>query len=114
MKRTWASQITLFVLLLAVFFCAANIASACPTCKDAVAANDPEHAGIVKGYFYSILFMMGMPYAIITCFGLYMWRQVKRARLQNAVKDAAAASGVASSPVVGSELADGPRELVQS
>jgi hypothetical protein len=86
MKRNWASRIALFLLLAAVFFCAAGIANACPTCKDAVAANDPEHAGIVKGYFYSILFMMGMPYALITCFGLYMWRQVKLARARDPAK----------------------------
>jgi hypothetical protein len=59
-----------------------STASACPNCKDALAANDPERSGIVKGYFYSILFMMGMPFACVTCFSAYMYRQVVRARAE--------------------------------
>ena len=101
-------------ILWAAFFCAVNIASACPTCKDGVAANDPQHAGVVKGYFYSILFMMGMPYAIITCFGLYMWRQVKRARLQNAAKAEAGSTTELDSSITESETSDRSREVVNS
>jgi hypothetical protein len=59
-------------------------ASACPNCKEALAANDPEQSGIVKGYFYSILFMMGMPFALLGCFSVYMYRQVLRARAERA------------------------------
>jgi hypothetical protein len=49
-----------------------------------MAANDPEHEHMVKGYFYSILFMMGMPYLLLTSFGLYMYWEVKKARARNA------------------------------
>jgi hypothetical protein len=64
----------------------ANIAAACPTCKDGIAANDPQHASLVRGYFYSILLMMGMPFALITCFSLYMYREVQKARARDAAK----------------------------
>jgi hypothetical protein len=66
----------------------ANLASACPTCKDGVDANDPQHAGLVRGYFYSILLMMGMPFALISCFSLYMYREVLKARARDAAKRA--------------------------
>jgi heme/copper-type cytochrome/quinol oxidase subunit 2 len=77
---------TVLLLALAVVLLAANAALACPTCSEAANANDPEHQGMVKGYFYSILFMMGMPYTVFTCFGLYMYREVRKAR---AARDAA-------------------------
>jgi hypothetical protein len=74
------------VAALAVVLLFAATASACPNCKEALAANDPEHSGVVKGYFYSILFMMGMPFAFLGCFSLYMYRQVLRARAERETK----------------------------
>ena len=75
----------LFALIaLAAVLSAPVRASACPTCKDGMAANDPEHEHMVKGYFYSILFMMGMPYLLLTSFGLYMYWEVKKARARDA------------------------------
>ena len=44
---------------------------------------------MVKGYFYSILFMMGMPYLLLMSFGLYMYREVRKARARDAAKAAA-------------------------
>jgi hypothetical protein len=76
-RRIVAIAATMLVLLA---FAAA--AEACPNCKEALAANDPEHNGVVKGFFYSILFMMGTPFAFLGCFSFYMYRQVLRARAQ--------------------------------
>ena len=84
-------RVVLLVALALVLFCAAT-ASACPSCKEALAANDPEQSGIVKGYFYSILFMMGMPFAFLGCFSVYMYRQVLRARAQRASEKPASPS----------------------
>jgi Na+-driven multidrug efflux pump len=75
-------QFVPFLIALALVLVFAATASACPNCKEALAANDPEQSGIVKGYFYSILFMMGMPFAFLGCFSFYMYRQVLRARAQ--------------------------------
>jgi hypothetical protein len=86
MMRGYRFRTAIVLLTLATVLVAANAAFACPTCKDAVAANDPEHEGMVKGYFYSILFMMGMPYLVLSCFGIYMYREVKKARARDAAK----------------------------
>jgi len=90
-------RFTLLLILLAAVLLTAGVAAACPTCKDGVAANDPEHAHMVKGYFYSILFMMGMPYLLLTSFGLYMYREVRKARARDAAK--AAAEAAAKAPI---------------
>jgi hypothetical protein len=71
-------------------FSTVRIASACPTCAEAAAANDPEHEHMVKGYFYSILFMMGVPYVVFTCFAGYMYWEVKKARARKAAEVALA------------------------
>jgi hypothetical protein len=75
----------LFAVLLILVFAAA--ATACPNCKEALAANDPEQSGVVRGYFYSILLMMGTPFAILGCFSCYMYRQVLRARSERDSQD---------------------------
>jgi hypothetical protein len=82
-------QFALLIIAMATVLLAAGVASACPTCKDGMASNDPEHAHMVKGYFYSILFMMGMPYLLLTSFGLYMYREVRKARARDAANAAA-------------------------
>ena len=41
----------------------ASVAAACPTCKEGLAQNDPHGQSIAAGYYYSILFMMSMPFA---------------------------------------------------
>src|SRR5215471_19979174 len=76
-------RITCLIVALAAFFAAPRSSVACPTCKDGMAANDPEHEHMVKGYFYSILFMMGMPYLLLSSFGLYMYLEVRKARASN-------------------------------
>lgn len=58
----------------------ASVASACPNCKEAMAANDPAHNGLVKGYFYSILLMMGTPFTTLGLFSAVMYREVLKAR----------------------------------
>ena len=65
---------------LLVLLAAAAVAQACPGCKDALAANDPDHQNIVRGYFWSILFMMSMPFLILGSFSAYMYYEVRKAR----------------------------------
>lgn len=82
----------LLPLFAAVMFLllAASVAMACPNCKEALAANDPAQSGVMKGYFYSILFMLAVPFTTLGGFGLYMYRQVVRAR---AAREAAQSAG---------------------
>ncbi len=91
MKSTTAnSLIRRFASLLVALACVCGpvrMASACPTCSEAAAANDPEHEHMVKGYFYSILFMMGVPYTVFSGFCAYMYWEVKKARARNAAQN---------------------------
>ena len=64
-----------------VLFLAAD-ASACPTCKEGLSETDPHGQAIAAGYYYSILFMMSMPFIILTTFGSFAYRAVKRAQKQ--------------------------------
>jgi hypothetical protein len=60
----------------------AGIATACPTCTDGLAQNDPHGQSLAAGFFYSILFMMGMPFAILGTFGGLAYLSIRRARAQ--------------------------------
>ena len=50
---------------------------ACPTCKDAM---HQEHSGVATGYYWSILFMMSMPFIIFAGWGIYLYRVLKNAK----------------------------------
>ena len=67
----------LFGILLTVLL--VGMADACPTCKQAVAEGS-NHANVVRGYFWSILFMMSMPFLILTGLGTYFYLQIKQAQ----------------------------------
>ena len=77
----------LFVLILA------SAASACPTCKEGLAQNDPHGQSVAAGYYYSILFMMATPYVVLTTLGACAYRAVKRAQAKQAEETASARSG---------------------
>ena len=93
MQRTgkpWQRFVRPSVLLgmLVVLACIASEAWACPTCKENL-ANDPQGRGLAAGFYYSILFMMSMPFAILGMLGAVAYRSVKRAHVE---RDAAAAA----------------------
>jgi heme/copper-type cytochrome/quinol oxidase subunit 2 len=71
-----------------VLLCQAT-AMACPTCKDSLANGQ---SNLVHGYFWSILFMMSMPFLILAGLGSYFYWEVCRARARAAAAQAAAAS----------------------
>ena len=75
-------------LALAMVLLLGGIAAACPTCKDAIAQNDPQHQAMVRGYFYSILFMMSMPFIVVGTFGGMAYYTVKRARRDSPEREA--------------------------
>ncbi len=64
----------------------------CPTCKDGLQAADSEGANIARGYFYSILLMIAMPFTLAGSFGLYVWREMRRQ--QRAASEDAANTGI--------------------
>jgi hypothetical protein len=60
-----------------VIFVAAQVATACPTCKESLSANDPQ---MMRGYFWSIMFMMAMPFSIFTAMSTYFYLLIRKAR----------------------------------
>ena len=86
MLRSWR---ILPIFAVALLFSASS-ASACPNCKEAVAAQDtstPEGKAAASGslmgggYNYSVLFMMAMPFALLGTGALMITRAVKRGTL---------------------------------
>ena len=53
---------------------------ACPTCKEGFAEGS-NHANLVRGYFWSILFMMSMPFLILGGLSTYFYLQIVKARI---------------------------------
>ena len=72
----------LIALALVLVCLIASVAGACPTCKEGLAQTDPHGESIAAGYYYSILFMMAMPFAILGTFGGLAYFSIRRARLQ--------------------------------
>ena len=72
----------------------ATEALGCPNCKDAMAGGDPEGMNLARGYFYSILIMLAMPFALVSSFGAYVWREMRRQKRE----------GGASPPLPGQPL----------
>jgi di/tricarboxylate transporter len=77
--------ILIAVTLLLAFACFAGTASACPTCKDGM-AGDPAMSSMVNGYFWSILFMMSMPFLTLGGISAYFYYEVCRARKRQSLE----------------------------
>ncbi len=84
----------LFVLLATV------AVEACPTCKQAVAENGGD---TVAGFFWSICFMMAMPFTIFFVVSMLMFSQFRKAgRIENRYSpEIAAKLGIPTTPTRG-------------
>ena len=82
---------------LAVVLLAAEFAAACPTCKDTL-AHDPAASNLARGIYYSILFMISMPFLIFGSLCAYFYWEVCRARKRQAAEQAPAAVKMAIEP----------------
>ena len=69
-----------------VLLCLVDQVLACPTCKDAISGS----ANYIRGYFWSILFMMSMPFLIFGSLGGYWYLEIRRARNRQQAVDATA------------------------
>lgn len=76
--RTLAASLA-FVLVLAL----ASAAHACPSCQQAL-GSDGSQGDLVSGLYYSILFMMAMPFALVGTFAGLAYRAVKREQRRQA------------------------------
>ena len=57
----WFRKLSPLLLALLIVFGAAGIACACPSCKDGL---EQGQSNQIQAYFWSILFMMSMPFII--------------------------------------------------
>lgn len=96
MRRLIHSQIAVVAIALVLCLILSSVAAACPNCKEAMEKQDPTHGGVVKGYFYSILFMMGTPYLVLGTFCAVMYYRVRKARRSGKLPNGAARSEAAS------------------
>lgn len=75
------SRVFLIGLLLAcVILVATTDVLACPMCKAALASDGRNHGDWVGGFFWSILFMLSMPFILLGTFSVKMYLLVRRAR----------------------------------
>ena len=81
-QRSLATLIIGLAAVVAVLLFA-DLAAACPTCKDAM-GHDPHAEALTRGYFWSILFMMSMPFVLFGGLGGYFYLQVRRAQREQA------------------------------
>lgn len=84
------------VMLLIVMVVAPS-ASACPMCKAALASGSGG-GDLVSGFFYSILFMLSMPFLIFTGMATYMYSLVRKARAAEAAAATASPFAAQSAP----------------
>lgn len=75
-------------LALALVLLLHGAAAACPTCKDNL-AHDPASANLARGIYYSILFMISMPFLIFGTLCSYFYWEVCRARKRQAAEQSA-------------------------
>src|SRR5262245_21009241 len=79
MAKSLARTCLLVAAVVACWLLAAEAASACPSCKEALAA-DAGGGDLISGFFWSILFMLSMPFLILASFGAYFYYLLRRAR----------------------------------
>lgn len=80
-RRIKTNRLRTCVSALLFVVVASSVANACPTCKEAVSENG---GNLVQGYFLSIMFMMSMPFIILTALSSMFYLDVRRARRRNA------------------------------
>lgn len=102
-----AARWVVAAIVLALVLLIASVAAACPTCKEGLAQNDPQGQSIAAGYYYSILFMMSMPYIVLGTFGSLAYLSIRRAR-QNGAPPASGQDGTSDPTLPSSDSPESP------
>ena len=69
---------TLLILVIAVCGLSVPCAQACPGCKEAIDSQTGEGAKLKNGYYYSILFMMAMPFTLLGTGAFLVTRAIRK------------------------------------
>lgn len=75
-----ASSFVRALLCVAVAALAVGVAEACPSCKAALAGDTAHQGDLVGGFFWSILFMLSMPFMVVGGMSSYFYYLVRQAR----------------------------------
>ena len=80
-------KFAIYAAAIALCFAFAVVAEACPTCKNSSEAGAGD---LVSGYGWSIVFMMSMPFLILTSLSCYFYYEIRKARRQQLADGTAA------------------------
>ena len=80
MKRKLRTLLWLVAALVILAMVCQSVATACPTCKQGLISGDRDSANLVRGYFWSIVFMMSMPFLVLGSLVTYFYLLIRRAR----------------------------------
>ncbi len=96
MKRYPTHRVARLALLVAtcLWGCSSSLL-ACPMCSQAL-ADSSQGGDLISGFFWSIVFMMSMPFVIVASLGTYFYLQIRRARAAQAALAAAQAQASAT------------------
>lgn len=72
-----SARLLLLVAMLLLLLWAGD-ASACPNCKEALANQTGDAARLKDGYYYSILLMIAMPFALLATGAFFVARAVRK------------------------------------
>lgn len=71
------SSVRTIIVALLLALIGSGVVHACPTCKEGL---NEDGANLVRGYFWSIMFMMSMPFVILGGLSTMFYLDVRRAR----------------------------------
>jgi uncharacterized protein YbaR (Trm112 family) len=77
--------VVILALACVILVATATDALACPMCKAALASHDRTQGDWVRGFFWSILFMLSMPFVLLGAFSVKMYLLVRRARREGSM-----------------------------
>lgn len=86
--HTSLARVATLLLVLCVLLALCSVASACPTCKEGIGGDE---SNVKEGYFWSIIFMMSMPFLIFAGLGTYFFLLVWKSRRNRAAAELARA-----------------------
>jgi hypothetical protein len=75
-----AARVFLAAVAVMLFLALGTTAQACPTCGAGMAEGGEAGRKMLNSWFWSIMFMMSMPFAILGSLGGYMYWIVRKAR----------------------------------
>lgn len=91
------SRLTIAACCCIAFFWLADVVMACPTCKEGLGE---EPSNQIQAYFWSIIFMMSMPFLIFGGLSAYFYILIRRDRAARAKAGQVPQTDLRSSPAV--------------